>query len=258
MKRQDEQFLQDIFDKTEEKEKNFRLAGVLQRETPPEQDFFSLLWGILRQAGVRGLFTQMGDVIFLSFVVTILCFWGIYVALGQDTEQLPGAVFVSAPILYGMVFVLSWLKEVQNGTFYIQMSYRNTFFHILAVRMFGSSLIGLLVNGVYAAFLALCCDVDGIRIFAVSFTSLMFFSAILLAGLRKGGRVWKGLAAGGAWMGLQLAASALMKSWYQRLLAAVPLYVLLAAGIVILIIYLRELGQISGVRFRKEFADALY
>ena len=59
-------------------------------------------------------------------------------------------------------------------------------------------------------------------------------------------------------MGLQLAASALMKSWYQRLLAAVPLYVLLAAGIVILIIYLRELGQIPGVRFRKEFADALY
>lgn len=258
MKRQDEQFLQDIFDKTEEKEKNLRLAKALQKEMPPEPDFFMLLWKLLRQAGVRGLFTELVDVIVLSFTVTILCFWGIYAALGQNADQLPGAVFVSAPILYGMVFLLSWLKEVQNGTFYIQMSYRNTFFHILAVRMFGSSLIGLLVNAVYAVFLALRCEADGIRIFAVSFTSLMLFSVILLTGLRKGGSVWKGMSAGGVWMGLQIAASALMKSWYQRMLAAVPLYVLFAAGIVILVIYLRELGQISGVRFRKEFADAQY
>lgn len=255
MKKEDEEFLRGVFRKAEEKERVSRLARVLEEERQ-EPDLFLLLRTFFREAGVRGLYMEMGDVICLSFAVTVLCFWGIYAALGQEPDRLLSAVFISAPVLYGMVFALYWLKEVQNGTYSIQMSCRFTFFHILAVRMFGTSLLGLAVNGIYAAFLTLRCEADGIRIFAVSFTSLMLFSLILLSGIRKGRSIGRGLAAGAGWMILQVAASVLMRAWYQQLLSAVPLLVLLAAGVVILWIYIRELGSLPGVRFRKEFTDA--
>ena len=227
MKKEDEEFLRGVFRKAEEKERVSRLARVLEEERQ-EPDLFLLLRTFFREAGVRGLYMEMGDVICLSFAVTVLCFWGIYAALGQEPDRL-----------------LS-----------IQMSCRFTFFHILAVRMFGTSLLGLAVNGIYAVFLTLRCEADGIRIFAVSFTSLMLFSLILLSGIRKGRSIGRGLAAGAGWMILQVAASVLMRAWYQQLLSAVPLLVLLAAGVVILWIYIRELGSLPGVRFRKEFTDA--
>lgn len=255
MKKQDEEFIRDVFRKAEEKEQSSRLARVLKEEQQ-EPDLFLLLRTFCREAGMRGPYMEMGDVICLAFAVTVLCFWGIYAALGQDPEQLLSAVFVSAPVLYGMVFALCWLKEVQNGTYSIQMSYRFTFFHILAVRMFGTSLLGLAVNGIYAVFLTFRCEVDGIRIFAVSFTSLMLFSLILLAGIRKGRSIGRGIAAGAGWMILQITASVLMNVWYQKLLSAVPLLVLFAAGVLILGIYIRELGSLSGIQFRKEFTDA--
>lgn len=255
MKKQDEEFLCDVFRKAEEKEQSSRLARVLKEEQQ-EPDLFLLLRTFCREARMRGTYMEMGDVICLAFAVTVLCFWGIYAALGQDPEQLLSAVFVSAPVLYGMVFALCWLKEVQNGTYSIQMSYRFTFFHILAVRMFGTSLLGLAVNGIYAVFLTFRCEVDGIRIFAVSFTSLMLFSLILLAGIRKGRSIGRGIAAGAGWMILQITASVLMNVWYQKLLSAVPLLVLFAAGVLILGIYIRELGSLSGIQFRKEFTDA--
>lgn len=255
MKKQDEEFIRDVFRKAEEKEQSSRLARVLKEEQQ-EPDLFLLLRTFCREAGMRGPYMEMGDVICLAFAVTVLCFWGIYAALGQDPEQLLSAVFVSAPVLYGMVFALCWLKEVQNGTYSIQMSYRFTFFHILAVRMFGTSLLGLAVNGIYAVFLTFRCEVDGIRIFAVSFTSLMLFSLILLAGIRKGRSIGRGIAAGAGWMILQITASVLMNVWYQKILSAVPLLVLFAAGVLILGIYIRELGSLSGIQFRKEFTDA--
>ena len=255
MKKQDEEFIRDVFRKAEEKEQSSRLARVLKEEQQ-EPDLFLLLRTFCREAGMRGPYMEMGDVICLAFVVTVLCFWGIYAALGQDPEQLLSAVFVSAPVLYGMVFALCWLKEVQNGTYSIQMSYRFTFFHILAVRMFGTSLLGLAVNGIYAVFLTFRCEVDGIRIFAVSFTSLMLFSLILLAGIRKGRSIGRGIAAGAGWMILQITASVLMNVWYQKILSAVPLLVLFAAGVLVLGIYIRELGSLSGIQFRKEFTDA--
>ena len=255
MKKQDEEFIRDVFRKAEEKEQSSRLARVLKEEQQ-EPDLFLLLRTFCREAGMRGPYMEMGDVICLAFAVTVLCFWGIYAALGQDPEQLLSAVFVSAPVLYGMVFALCWLKEVQNGTYSIQMSYRFTFFHILAVRMFGTSLLGLAVNGIYAVFLTFRCEVDGIRIFAVSFTSLMLFSLIFLAGIRKGRSIGRGIAAGAGWMILQITASVLMNVWYQKILSAVPLLVLFAAGVLILGIYIRELGSLSGIQFRKEFTDA--
>lgn len=45
---------------------------------------------------------------------------------------------------------------------------------------------------------------------------------------------------------------------YQRLLDAVPIYVLIGAGLGALVIYMRELARFLGVGFRKEYMDAEY
>lgn len=140
---------------------------------------------MLKGIGPGAVFYGMADVLAVAFAVTVLCFWAIYSALGQNPLWLPQAVFVSAPLLYGLIFLFSWIKELQNGTFAQQLSYRYTFFHVLAIRMFASSFMGLGVNGIYALLLALSCPVDGVRLFALSFTSLMLFSLILLIGIYK-------------------------------------------------------------------------
>ena len=213
---------------------------------------------MLKGIGPGAVFYGMTDVLAVAFAVTVLCFWAIYSALGQNPLWLPQAVFVSAPLLYGLIFLFSWIKELQNGTFAQQLSYRYTFFHVLAIRMFASSFMGLGVNGIYALLLALRCPVDGVRLFALSFTSLMLFSLILLIGILKGGSIYKGLALGGAWMAVQAGGALFFNGDYQRLLDAVPIYVLIGAGLGALVIYMRELARFLGVGFRKEYMDAEY
>ena len=118
--------------------------------------------------------------------------------------------------------------------------------------------MGLGVNGIYALLLALSCPVDGIRIFALSFTSLMLFSLILLAGILKGGSIYVGMAWCGAWIVLQTVGALFFNEIYYRLLSAVPVYVLIGSGLAALMIYMRELSRFFGIGFRKEFMDAYH
>lgn len=253
--KQEEESFRKLMEQAKEKERNLRTAGALL-EQEPSPDFFLVFANIFRRAGISGILTGMGDVLCVAFAVTVLCFFGVWLFLGQDREQLPAAVFLSAPVLYAGIFGFSWLKEVQNGTYQLQMSFRWTFFDVLAVRMFLNSLLGIAVNGIYAVVLALRCDADGIRVFALSFTSLMLFSLILMLGITKGKQVFKGAAAGGGWMLLQAVLAAADKERYRRILDTVPVWVLAAAGAAALVFYLRELGNLLSVRFRKEYTDA--
>lgn len=253
--KQEEEYLRRLLERAEEKERSFQTAGVLM-EREPSPDFFLVFENIFRRAGISGLLTGMGDVLCLAFTVTVLCFFGVWVFLGQDREQLSAAVFISAPVLYAGLFGFSWLKEVQNRTYQLQMSFRWTFFDILAVRMFLNSLLGIAVNGIYAVVLAFRCAADGIRVFAMSFTSLMLFSLILMLGITKGKKVLKGVAAGGGWMLLHAVLAAVDGERYRRILDTVPFWVLAAAGTAALVFYLRELGSLLSVRFRKEYTDA--
>lgn len=255
--RQETGYFEKVLEQAKEKEKNMKTARILL-EQEPMPDLFQMICYMVKRAGISGVLTGTGDVLCLAFAVTILCFWGIWLLLGQEKEQLSAAVFISAPVLYAGIFCFSWVKEVQNRTYQLYMSFRWTFFDFLAVRMFLNSLLGIGVNGVYAAILAFRCEADGIRLFALSFTSLMLFSMILIMGITRRKYILNGIAAGGSWMLVHGVLAILCGERYRQFLDAVPFWVLAVVGTAAAGTYLRELGQLLGVRFRKEYADVEY
>lgn len=256
MRKNDDDFLREIFQKAEEKERAAKLAKALLQETEQPSGFPEFFIEAVRQLGLRGVCGGMADVLVLAFAVTVLCFGFLFRLRGGDDRMLLSAVFISAPLLYAAIFLFSWLKEKQNGTYGLSQSFKFTFFHMLALRMFTGSLLGIFVNGVYALFLALRFEAEGLRVFAVSFTSLMLFSLILLVGIIKGRSIKKGLLAGGVWTAANMAASVMLMPLYAEALSKLPLYVLFAVGVVSFGCYVRKLTCLTEISFRKEYADA--
>lgn len=255
MKEQEKNFLNGMWQKVQEKEENICLAQILAEE-PVKTDMASFVKEVFFGIGVKRLFSGMLDVIGIAFVVTLLAAMFILKLTFYNNINIHAAAFCSAPILYICVFLLSWLKEMQNGGLELQLSYKYTFFHVLAARMLGTSILGFAFNGIYTLALLIRYEADGIRLLAVSFSSLVLFSVLLLAGMEKGKHFLWAAACGLGFITANLLAMFLLPEWYGGLIGGIPVILLLAAGLLGFFVYLSQLLKLTSLSFRKEYTDA--
>ena len=251
-------FLEAMWKKVEEKETDIQIfEAVSKGKTGASMLVF--FRDLISPAGIHGIFAGMADVICIAFIVTVICFWLGYQLIFQEESNVYSVVFLCAPVFYGAVFWLAWLKESQRNTYSILMSCKYTFFHLLAFRMLITSLAGILANSVYLGILMIWFPASGFRLFAVSFSSLMIFSAILVVCLTKiPGRKGKQAIAVAStlWFSVNLFCYWNFSEHYARILQEIPIYLLIGVMVITIAVYLNGLFHMTTVRFRKEYADA--
>ncbi len=254
MSQEEADLLESIFHKAEEKERIACAAERLLSETL-EPDFAGFIRSIFTGIGLKQLYAGMAGIITISFAAAVLLAYLILHVMLYMGEGVYAAAFFSAPLLYVGIFLLSWMKERESGSFELQMSCKYTFFHVLAARMFGECFMGFLFNGIYVLALALRYKADGIRLFAVSFSSLMVFSLLFAGGLLLGRKI-RGAAGGCAiWFLANLAILLVQPAAYGRLLQGMPVFLFIATGICGICLHVRQLMTLTAPKFRKEYTN---
>ncbi|MBD5479396.1 MAG: hypothetical protein HDR14_08920 [Lachnospiraceae bacterium] len=255
MSGREEEFLAGVWKKAEEKEQAARAAKVLLSETA-KPDFAGFMKDTFVNIGVKQLYAGMADVISIAFVITVLFVYLLVQVMLNKGESIYAAAFCSAPLLYAGIFALTWMKERGSGCYELQMSCKYTFFHVLAARMLGECFLGFVFNGMYAFALALRYQVDGIRLFAVSFSSLMLFSLLFAAGLLWGRGIRSALCCCGGWFLINFLFLFFIPAIYGRLLQELPVLLFIGVGVCGMCLHIRQLMSITAPSFRKEYTNA--
>lgn len=261
MNGQEKRFMEGVWEKVQEKEKEERLAEAMLRKAsePPSkgraasvENMGNLIWEIAFRQVCEG----MADVLFISFVITVTVMYLLIRCVAELGISMDIAVFGASPILYACIFLLFWARDAQSGLYGLQMSYRYTFFHILAARMLAASLLGMCFNGMYVLVFFLRYEADVLRLMAVSFSSLTFFSVLLMAGIERGRQFRWAVAVCVGWAAVNAAALSCCPQGYGEALRRIPAGLLLGAGAAGLCVYLRQLLYMTTWKFRKEYSDA--
>lgn len=261
MNGQEKRFMEGVWEKVREKEKEEKLAeAMLRKISGPSARGRAVSAGnmgnLLRGIVFRQVCEGMADVLFISFVIAVTVLYLLIRCVAELGISADIAVFGAAPILYACIFLLFWARDAQSGIYGLQMSYRYTFFHVLAARMLAASLLGMCFNGVYVLVFFLRYEADALRLMAVSFSSLTVFSVLLMAGIVRGRHVRWAVAVCAGWAAVNAAALSCWPQGYGEALRRIPAGLLLGAGAAALCVYLRQLLYMTTLKFRKEYSDA--
>lgn len=257
MKKTDQEFLSGMWDRVEKKEADIRLYEAVEDTLPEKRTGIS---GFFRNAlfglGLRELLFGMNDCLVVAMCISLMIFFFGYRMTALDADSVYATAFLSAPSLFGAFFWLGWLKERQSRTYGVQMSCKYTFFHVLTARMLFAGATGLIFNLAYMIVLIMKCPADMLRLMAISFSSLMIFSLILVFFIERGKSIRNALIGAALWMVVNAFVAWNFSSFYQSLLKQVPLAVLLVVGAAAMVFSLYELSKMTSLSFRKGYTNA--
>lgn len=215
-------------------------AALRRKETLPH-----FLYSMVKEVGWRNLFYDMYDV--MAVGVFLFTFLGgfIYVTCVNDrefgvfhAETVTTCVsFVSSPLLYMALFLLTQWKERQSGTYEVKMACKYTANHLIAFRMFAFSLFSVVLNTVYLALLCDGINYNFFTSFSISFSSLFFFSLLLILLLLRSHSKIAPAAFSLGWLLLNGLAAGLAGEDYVLLAKGVPAAVYFVIGVLCVGLY---------------------
>lgn len=251
---EEKKYIEGIWKQVEQKEQNMEILRGLERKQESHLTFGAR--ELLSALGLRGIFMGMMDVLAVSMAISVCIFAGIYLYLGVDCQDIYGMIFIFSPTLYACIFSLSYLKEMQMNTFLVQMSCRYTFFHILVFRMMLNSGMAILFNFIYICTLNSRFELSFVKAVALSFSSLMLFSLLLIKSLESRRIVWHIVGISTCWFLGNLLLLRGMRELYLKWIEEVPLSILGITACFLAFFYLRELKKMLRVRDRRRYLYA--
>lgn len=226
-------------------------AAVRQITKTGMADRRSLLsdfWEMYRSLGLRVIFHDMADVVFLSVMAVSFAFYllaGYLKSASPSRSDVYTVLFTAAPTLYLLLCLLGFWKERMSDTYDVKMSCKFTVCHLTAFRMLLFSCACILFNlALVAAFCAAGFVADFWQTFLVTASSLFLFSVLLLWSLFHGRGLVAPTLTAAAWLPANLLVFALFPDGYERFLQTVPLYLHMAVTIVLACLYLAGLKRL--------------
>lgn len=245
----EKRFIEGIWKKIEERERDLKILDGLEQKN--ENNMLLVAKEFLGRMGIKGLFCGITDVIAVSLVLSICIVVGIYFYLGWEPQYIYSMVFTLAPTLYTSIFCLSYVKETQINTINVQMSCRYTFFHVLVFRMVLNSGLAMVFNLIYICTLNLWFEMNPVKALALSFSSLMLFSVMLLQSLRRKNKLLGFAEINIVWFGVNLLAFNGVRDFYIRFIDQIPFSVLIFAAFLFGAFYYKELKKILSMNYKR-------
>ncbi len=220
---------------------NQKLFKAIKREK--KTGFFEFLQDMVIGLGIRNVFRGVYDVLFITLTAAALMFALFRNSSGNYAydSSIYGIIFTSSPAVYFLFFLLSAVKERQDGIFEVKMTCRYTAVHVCAFRMFIAGIGCMTLN---AAFTACAAEVSG-EIFwglmAVSFSSLFIFALIIISALLHWGA--KGMYIPGSL--IALSAFGTLFEEYTLFLRNIPAAAYFILGIIAALMFQKTLNNIN-------------
>lgn len=250
----DKNFMDEVWRRIKEREQAIEIMSALERKK--ENNVLLVAKEFFGGMGISRLFYGILDVVAVAMVISICIFIGIYIYLGFDSRYVYSMLFIFSPTLYTGIFCLSYVKEMQTRTLYVQMGCRYTFFHVMVFRMLMNSGLAIIFNVIYICTLNHRFDLNLNKALALSFSSLMLFSVILLKSLEAKKKIVSFIWVNAAWYGLNFLIFHGASDLYEEFIDQIPLGILAAAIFLFIVCYYRGLKKILDINYRRRYLNA--
>jgi hypothetical protein len=161
-----------------------QISQIVSKGLVKRESFSSYLRSMVQQVGWRHLFS---DRLELSFILSIVI--GIYsvfliMPFQVEIQDLYAFIFLLSPILFLAFSIYTYVNKTQNATYDVEMACKYNIYQVIAFRMLAFSVTTMILNTLAIAFIAMKFEeIQFIRAFMLSGTSLFLFSIILLVAL---------------------------------------------------------------------------
>jgi hypothetical protein len=220
---------------------------IVSKGLEPKESFYSYLKNMYRQIGIKYLFRDGLEIIFVILLVfSIFSFTiieeNIYTV--QKIEGIYAYLFIISPILFLIMSILHFVDVKQNKTYEIEMACKYNIYQISAFRMFSFSIICILFNFVFVYMLTYkYTNVNFFRAFMISIASLFIFSVVFLFAMMKlKSKLTKYFMVIG-WIVVNLALCIFGINFYTKLLNNISIYTWCAVTIASIFIYIINLKK---------------
>lgn len=156
-------------------------AGVTPKET-----FLSYLKSMNQQVGLRHIFSDRLEIGFIITIVAALLGLFIITPFLGPIQNIYSYIFLLSPILFLVLSISTYARITQNNTYEVEMACKYNVYQIIAFRMLMFSVFSILLNTIAIAAVAIeYAEIDFLRAFLLSLTSLFLFSILLLFALMR-------------------------------------------------------------------------
>ncbi len=226
-------------------EQNAAVSSILKHGLQ-RRPLFAELRDMRRSLGLRVIFQNQGDVLFVSALAVFCTAYGLLCSTGSIAEhgKLYGVLFAASPTLYILLCLLGFWKEKLSTAYDLKRTCKYTVCHLTVFRMLTFSCANIVVN---LATAGVCCLVgvgeDFWRMFMVSASGLFLLSVLLLYSLLPGGLLAPTLVAA-AWIPGNVLCDTFCGEAYGRFLREVPLPLHCVVTVVLACLYVSGLKQL--------------
>ncbi|WP_078555176.1 hypothetical protein [Bacillus alkalicellulosilyticus] len=220
---------------------------IVSKGLQPNQSFFASLKGMYYQIGMKYLFHDATEIIFMVLIsIAILIFIGI--DIGQSLNQngvVYSIIFILSPILYLVMVSTSYFNTKQNQTLEIEMTCKYNISQVAAFRMFIFSMMSILGNLFFILIIAFVNPaINVILAFMISTTSLFLFSTLFLYVITKVKTKKVNYIFGISWILLNLLLYKFSFEFYHLFLKNLPIYVYGIITIICTLLYANHLNKL--------------
>lgn len=231
----------------EERKIQSEINHILNRGLKPKETFSSFLKSIYQQVGIRHLFADRLELLFILFSVTsliILLFTDpdLFVVKEQKIYSL---IFLVSPTLFIAFAIYTYSTKMVNATYEVEMSCKFNVYQIIAFRMLAFSVVSIFVNTMTVALITVRFeDISFMRAMMISITALFVFSIFFLYAMMKRRTMIAVLTTIVGWTLINLSLRFADSEIYRDMLVNMPLVihaVVLVTSLCFYVIYLQKL-----------------
>lgn len=172
----------------EERKIQSEINHILDRGLSPKESFLSFLKSMYQQVGIRHLFADRLELLFILFSVTsvvILLFIVPDPSFAKE-QKIYSLIFLVSPTLFIAFAIYTYATKMVNGTYEVEMSCKFNVYQVIAFRMLAFSVVSIFVNTItIALIIARFQDISFMRAMMISITALFVFSIIFLFAMMK-------------------------------------------------------------------------
>lgn len=226
---------------------------ICREALPQRETVLSFIKNMTTHMGLKNIFYGTYDTMAIAVSVFLAIGVAVPAMLHMDEEllnKLTVFVFAFSPMLFMLLYTLSYWKELGESVYPIKMTCKYTVHHLLAYRMLAASMASVVFNGVYVAVLCSRLSIPGITMVCISFSALFLFSLLLIMTVLRFQSLWTVIVLNVGWLVLNAILGGLEMKAYAIFLQAVPVGVWIVLDVFLVVAYMKCCGVYLNRRMR--------
>lgn len=204
------------------------IEAIVSRSMPPRHTFVAYLVRMLREVGLRHLFRDWTELVYVSLTTIVIVALMLTAYLSSAAPQ-PSLTYVLlfsvSPVLYLTIAIIFFAGKRDQDTYELEMVCKYTVYQLAALRMTVFGAVAAAVNTAVVAVLVWTLpELDAVKLWLVSTASLTLFGAGFLGLMRYSPSRGMRLVYVGGWLAVNLALYVWHELFYTVVLERMPLF----------------------------------